>query len=335
MGSIQKAANRYRIGIWWQGKKVWISQYLDGKPLDTREIAERAKTRIETEVDEGTFRVEHWTRKLYIWERAVDDWRNDNPASSAWEANRDGIIRIYIDPYFQGRDIKKIDSVHVRDWWATIKGLDLSFGYKRLIQRVLKSILRYHSDILSMPKFPRPKGRQVQQEKIESEDLDKILACIPARHKAVFTFIHLTGCRLSEACKLRKADIDRTKGQIVFKQTKTGKDRRFPLIPELQDALKTRDLRSPYVFTRADNKPYTRWAIWHIWDIANAKAGVPHYRPYVMRSAFACAMSGKMDSGMLSKLLGHDVRTLLRHYLEYDLETLRKAILGERKAEEK
>ena len=180
-----------------------------------------------------------------------------------------------------------------------------------------------------MPKFPRIRGKERKIEPISEAEQEAIFAEIPAEHKPIFTLIRNTGCRLGEACKLKKTDIDRARGIIHFRETKTGKDREFPIMPDLEDGLKVTDLRSPYQFMWLD-KPYDRRRLFNLWWKANRRAGCRMVRLYDLRASFICRMAPTMELGVLAKLVGQSIRTMDKHYLAYDAETMREAMEGKR-----
>lgn len=339
-GHVQWVGDRPRIGVYWDGKKRWITHYVDGKPLDA-EILDRALHRIRSEIDGGTFRLENWTRSsLYIFKNALEDWKTSSPASHEWEANRESIIKTHIFPYFAEKNIKQIDSVVIRDWWKGIDKLAVSPSYKREISKLMKAIMSFHSDIIRVPKFPKVKVKPRKITYPTIEDQDHIMEFIPTVHKPIFTLILETGCRPSEACKLRKTDVDRVARKLIFRNTKNGKDRDYPIMPSFEDALKVVDLISPFVFSWGDGHQYNRKYLWDIWNKANVEAnkayGTKIFRLYDNRAACASRLASKMDPAMSTSVMGHDLQTALRYYIKYDLETLRKFLgLGKDKVEEK
>ena len=330
-GHVQWIGNRPRIGVYWDRKTHWITHYVDGKPLDA-EILERALQRIRSEIDGGTFRIENWTRSsLYIFKNAVEDWKTSNPVSHDRELNRNSIIARYIMSYFAEKNIKEIDSVLIRDWWKGIDPLPLSPCYKNEIKKTMKFIMSFHSDVVRTPRFPKIKMKPRKITFPSPEDQDRTMEFIKGAHHPIFTLILESGCRPSEACKLKKVDIDREARKIIFRNTKNGRDRDFPIIPSLEDALRLRDLRTPYVFVLHD-RPYTHKRLWKIWNKANVEAnkkyGIKIYRLYDNRSACASRLASKMDPVMSSDMMGHDLETARKYYIQYDIETKRRAVLG-------
>jgi integrase len=84
-------------------------------------------------------------------------------------------------------------------------------------------------------------------------------------------FLLLTGCRRTEAVRLRLGDIDFHNGFISFSKTKTNKDRQYPMTPTVQkvllEVIDRLDIRQPEqrIFPYEDKYPtflftkYKRW----------------------------------------------------------------------------
>jgi len=119
-----------------------------------------------------------------------------------------------------------------------------------------------------MDQWRKDKGLKVKARKIThptAEDQVHIMEFIPDQHRPIFTLILESGCRPCEAIRLRKTDVDRTVGKITFRNTKNGKDRDYPIMPSFEDALKLRDLVSPYAFSWGEGHQYNRKHL--SWDL--------------------------------------------------------------------
>ncbi|MHB1915592.1 MAG: tyrosine-type recombinase/integrase [Acidiferrobacteraceae bacterium] len=75
----------------------------------------------------------------------------------------------------------------------------------------------------------------------------------PATYEALFGLMASTGLRVSEALRLRDADVDLKLGLITIRQTKFAKSRRLPLHPTTVTALAAyRRMRARHVASSAD-----------------------------------------------------------------------------------
>ncbi len=72
---------------------------------------------------------------------------------------------------------------------------------------------------------------------LSKEDQEQVLEFIPSRHQGIIRFIMAYGCRPSEACNLRKGDVDKVQGTIIFRNRKNAEDNILPILPEIEAIL--------------------------------------------------------------------------------------------------
>jgi integrase/recombinase XerD len=70
-----------------------------------------------------------------------------------------------------------------------------------------------------------------------SEQIDRILEMAPDRYRPIFAVAAFTGCRISEARKLKGGHVDLVSSTLTFTETKTGVDRTVPISPKLRAIL--------------------------------------------------------------------------------------------------
>jgi integrase len=106
------------------------------------------------------------------------------------------------------------------------------------------------------------------------DDQEKVFEFVPHRHRGIIKFLMVYGCRPSEACTLKKVDIDVQKREITIRGRKNGEDNTLPLLPEIEAILREpRKVQAlEYVFSTAYGNPYMRQTVWKIWKAANQKA---------------------------------------------------------------
>ena len=82
------------------------------------------------------------------------------------------------------------------------------------------------------------------------------------------------GCRPSEACNLRKADIDWQVGTITFKDRKNAEDNLLPILPQIREVLTApRKVESmEYAFCTSSGGKVNPQGISNAWLYANRKA---------------------------------------------------------------
>ena len=86
-------------------------------------------------------------------------------------------------------------------------------------------------------KWPRVPLENKKQDWLEEWQQEKILGAVPAQHKPIIRFLIQYGCRVSEACNLKRVDIDWGKRVLVFRDRKNMKDNELPIMPEIEKDL--------------------------------------------------------------------------------------------------
>jgi len=158
---------------------------------------------------------------------------------------------------------------------------------------LLKSFFKaaYDDEVIEkIPRFPETnKPQEIIPKWLKKEDQERVLSCIPEKHHAIFRFLICTGVRVSEACALKREDIDYFKEQIKIRRTfsrrklieKTKKRRenvRY-LSPDLDELINKQPLNfEGYAFTNPEGKlsgrHYTEDFLNSSWKEASRKAKV-------------------------------------------------------------
>jgi integrase/recombinase XerD len=92
-----------------------------------------------------------------------------------------------------------------------------------------------------MPK----ESRKGQATPLSPAQIDSILALAADRYRPIFAIAAFTGCRISEALKLKAQHVDLIGGTITFTETKTGHDRTVPISAKLRPHLEALDCGGP------------------------------------------------------------------------------------------
>jgi len=98
------------------------------------------------------------------------------------------------------------------------------------------SLRKYFKEVLEidwfLKKMPRPKKGRSLPQILSQQDVIKLINCAATyKHQVFICFVYVTGLRLSEACNVTFADIDRNRLQIRVRKGKGAKDR-YIQIPE-------------------------------------------------------------------------------------------------------
>ena len=98
------------------------------------------------------------------------------------------------------------------------------------------SLRKYFKEVLEiewfLKKLPRPKKGRTLPQILSQQDVIKLINYAATyKHQVFICFVYVTGLRLSEACNVTFADIDRNRLQIRVRKGKGSKDR-YIQIPE-------------------------------------------------------------------------------------------------------
>jgi integrase/recombinase XerD len=172
-----------------------------------------------------------------------------------------------------------------------------------------------------------PKQWQTIPKYLNLEQIEKIIQAPDAvrptgsRDRAMMELLYATGLRVSELCKVGKADLDLSYG-VVRTTGKGNKQRLVPVgktaIRAVEEYLKAgRDAllkgrASRYLFVTARGGCMTRQAFWKLLAGYGRKAGIFHgLTPHVLRHSFAThLLEGGADLRSVQVMLGHsDIST--------------------------
>ena len=142
----------------------------------------------------------------------------------------------------------------------------------------------------------------------------------------------LTGCRRSDILNLQWDDVDRTAGDLRFRDAKAG-PRMAPLtapVLRVLDAI-PRQADNPWVIT--GQRPGKRLSgLHHYWEPIRARAGLPDVRIHDLRHSYASRALALGESlYAIGKLLGHSrVSTTARYaHLMREAEKAAASRVGE------
>lgn len=174
----------------------------------------------------------------------------------------------------------------------------------------------------------RIKPPRAEPPPIEPLDNDQIHALMSAcrkseRNTAVMLFLLDTGCRASEVCGLRVADLDLKRGSAMIENGKGGKKRVVGFGPKTGRAL-FRYLagrgeigdHAP-VFAARGGGALSRRGLLGVVQRAGKRAGINGVYPHLLRHTFAINyLRFGGDIYTLQKMLGHSSLDMVKRYLK-------------------
>ena len=138
------------------------------------------------------------------------------------------------------------------------------------------------------------------------------------RNCVMFLFGIYSGLRISDVLKFRVRDV-KNKSDIVLREKKTGKEKRFPINRDLRKALDHYIAgKDDYEFLFANprsSKPITRQQAYNIISDAGKKFGVEKIGTHTLRKTFGYHVyQSTKDAAMLMDIFNHaDIHTTLRY----------------------
>jgi integrase/recombinase XerD len=203
--------------------------------------------------------------------------------------------------------LTKLDTTDVLKFLA-------NFENKRTLNRKLSSInaffsfchkqdFRHEKIKIPMVKVPKNLPKYVSNEEIlDGLNLIDRSTLMGLRDYALILFLYASGCRISEALSVQRADI--VEGWLKIRFAKGEKERVVPLAPVATQALerymKEQDISSPYIWLNYRGEQLSRISAF---KIVKKYLGVS---PHVLRHSFASSLIiGGADLRVVQELLGH------------------------------
>ena len=222
-------------------------------------------------------------------------------------------IRVYLFNYREQRHVKG----------ATVEN----------IRSIINSFYTWLVDEEYIDKNPCTKVQVIRSEPpqrhamtlLELEKLRQL--CETKQEKATVDFLYSTGCRVSEMCNMKKADVDWTEKTVTVRRGKGGKSRITYLNPEAVVSL------SSYINSRTDDCEYlfTSKRFARKMSVRSVEVGIDkiisrapecfntHITPHVFRhTAATTALRNGMPIDQVKRFLGHSKVTTTLIYAATD-----------------
>jgi len=254
-------------------------------------------------------------------ERFAGSWRTGDQLADATH------LRRHVDALYKHGMASRSIARHI----TTLRNF-----YKFLLERGV--IDSDPTALLAAPKqwqtLPKYLNQKQLDDLIASPDLSRPQGL---RDRAMFEFLYATGLRVSELCRVRVSDLERSLGFVRV----VGKGNKHRLVPVGKSALRAVDRyfsdgrsqilkkrSSPYLFVTNRGGAMTRQSFWKMLAGYGKKAGIfRNLTPHVIRHTFAThLLEGGADLRSLQTMLGHADISTTQIYTHVMRSRLRKTV---------
>lgn len=211
-------------------------------------------------------------------------WRTSKPPAASTQALYEMQARVHILPRLGGRPIASLTKPDIRDFLATLREEGVGLPTVAAVHRLLRHILAVAVDEGRLVQNPAARIGlpRLARREIKPLTMRQVIALsdqVEPRYHALILLLASCGLRIGEAAALRVKRVDLMRrrleitaayaevgGELVLKETKTGKPRAVMLptflVDELRDHLaRFSDPRDPeaLVFTAPHGGPPNSW----------------------------------------------------------------------------
>lgn len=314
-----------RVWYWFEKRKHWVQHSVYGERLFDKSQCEEVLNAIANEIKNNRHHPEEWGKgNILKFERAWEIFDEQNTAfkSESTQDYRRQIYRDHLFPYFEKFSLRQIEEEDNKDFFSKLPK-DYSPYSLLKIMGVLRTFLNFHRVTwVKRLRYPKISLPQKSIPRLNQEDQFRVLEFVEDRHKSIIVFCLAYGCRVSEACNLRKQDINWQDRAFTFRERKNKKDHELPILPHIEGILKERRPveHFEYVFCTKWGRKYRRQMVTLVWRLANRKAHDRYGVPIVTfknatRHSLVCQMvnEGKTFEE-IGSITGNSPRVLERHY---------------------
>ncbi len=363
---LPKGRKYWRVIYRFNNRRYSVQHSVYGEKLFDKSQGDEVANRIADEIRNNRHHPEEWGKgNILKFGRAWEIFDEQSPCSQVTKEYRNQVCRDYLLPYFEKFSLRQIEEEDIRDFFSTLPD-HFSLGYKLKIIGVLRTFLNFtHVTWVKRLRYPKITIPQKSIPRLTQEDQFKVLGLVENWHKPIVHFCLTYGCRPSEACNLRKQDINWQERTFTFRERKNKKDHELPILPEIEKYLvggteqngiernalrREQDGRSLsiltntkpptkvsnliYVFCTRWGRQYSRQEVTKAWRIANRKAHEKFGVPITLfknatHHSLVCRMRNEgRNFEDIGSITGNSPRVLERSYAETDMKRKLEILSG-------
>lgn len=225
----------------------------------------------------------------YQWEEAVVQWLREKGHKAS--ISKDKEIFVWVDRFLRGKRLSSIDRpllFRILEAKAAQSGKATANRYMALVRAVLRRACDVWEWTERAPKVPMYTVDSKRTRWITPEEVQAVLAQLPAHQADMMRFALATGLRQRNVCRLEWTAVDRGRrcAWVHADQSKTRKAIAVPLNADAMAVLERWQGRhAQFVFTFKDRP------VWQVntksWRSALKRAGVADFRWHDLRHTWA------------------------------------------------
>ncbi len=362
-GSIQRhnRCGYYYVAWYDKGKVFTISRYKgflcrDGEiaGMRGREMAERLLSLMRADVENGTFRIEKWTRETpsdivpYLTTWLDEDGKALSPAT---RKDYENSIRNHLIPWFT-KNPYQLHEIQYDVLCRLLGDIQRTGKGKKNVLYCLRRCLVYafkSNRINAIPLFPEESKYGIVDPIIKwlPEDRQiKVIKAIPEEHRPIFWWLKYHLRRPSEAMALMKVDYLKKEDAFIIRRTfsakqlvehtKTKRQHLIPCHSEFQRIMKKMPvyLDSPFFFVnphgKLKGKHYSQCCMSDLWKKACEKVGedIDMYSGLKHSSCSQYINEKHYSLDQVQMLTDHARRESVKKYAAVQLEEKRRLMEG-------
>jgi integrase len=248
-------------------------------------------------------------------------------------------LRLHLLPKFGRLHLDQLNQTEIMDWLSS----KVADGYAQATVNRWQVILGHMMNMAAkwgLPGAERNPLEGVRQKDpnnrverfLSPEETRRLKAAVEASPNTNLRFVValllLTGCRKRELLDAKWDEFDLSRRSWRIPMSKTGKARHVPLSDDAMGVLHAlpRHEGCPYLIPNPDTmKPYT--SVFHAWDNARRRAGLPELRMHDLRHSAASNMANSGQSlYVIGSILGHAQAKTTERYAHLSNDTLQRAV---------
>ena len=235
--------------------------------------------------------------------------------------------------FFEGFQMRDITSFNIDSWWDQIQQKGFSERYQNDILTWAKSFFKWAKQVkVIQEELVFPKSISIPEPEVDewltAEDQDAVFEKIPDCDKPIFDWLFMTGCRVNEACGLKRTDTDWKRGVTIIRHTvkrdgsvgatKNKKSRRILHSPSIKRCLlqSTAALHAEYQFINKWGRRYSDDYLRDTFHQACLDAGIEpiKLKNGTRHSAGMRLLDRGHDMEAVRKFYGHSTVRMTQHY---------------------